>query len=312
MDDLKQNHVAEYLKTHMATPQNMMFFGPSGSGKTSMVRSFFDEYFTFHGIKYEDRNPFLLECHSVDDRGIAMIRGKLTEFVRRVRIPGKDGKRVLAWVWMDDADSLPIVSQQALRRIIENFSDHARFLFCANGPDPFIEPLQSRCVIFQFLPVNINLVSNTILQKSFKELKLTESAKTWMMCMAMGNVRLYVRFLEILKCAKLDFVEAGDIQTIVNAPPVMKLQELGTAALSNNRVEVARILIHLWSIGYSFEDIIYLLEIVCKLYNFFNYTESQRIYAICGEGHIAMIMNKTRLLDAIAIFTSQKLSSEIN
>jgi hypothetical protein len=32
--------------------------------------------------------------------------------------------------------------------------------------------------------------------------------------------------------------------------------------------------------------------------------ETQRLFLKCGEGHVAMILNKTRLLDALAVFTA--------
>jgi hypothetical protein len=46
------------------------------------------------------------------------------------------------------------------------------------------------------------------------------------------------------------------------------------------------------------------MEIVCRIYDFFTPEETQRLYLKCGEGHVAMILNKTRLLDALAVFTA--------
>ena len=53
-----------------------------------------------------------------------------------------------------------------------------------------------------------------------------------------------------------------------------------------------------------FYNIVYLMEIVCRIYNFFSPEETQKLYLKCGEGHVAMILNKTRLLDALAVFTA--------
>jgi hypothetical protein len=46
------------------------------------------------------------------------------------------------------------------------------------------------------------------------------------------------------------------------------------------------------------------MEIVCRIYNFFIPEETQALYLKCGEGNVAMILNKTRLLDALAVFTA--------
>lgn len=299
MDSLvNQGHITIFLKNHIDNPPHLMFFGPPGCGKTSLTRAFLHEYLRKHGVPESEYKHYILFLNSVDDRGIGTIRGQLTEFVRRTRRYPK----VKAWVWMDDADSVPVVSQQALRRILENYEPHARFLFVASGPEPFIEPLQSRCVMLQFLPVN--LVAHTPFFRKQTNVRVSEEAESWMINMALGNARLLKLFYQMLECSGYTNVNATDVQAIVNAPPVKQLVDLGRASLSGNRVATLKALLNLWSSGYCFEDIVYLMEIVCRIYTFFSPEESQRLYLKCGEGHVAMILNKTRLLDALAVFTA--------
>jgi replication factor C subunit 2/4 len=295
---LCQDHILHFLQTHIESPPHLMFFGPPGCGKTSLSRAFIHVYLNHHGVPEAEHKNYILLLNSVDDRGIGTIRGQLTEFVRRTR----KYPHVKTWVWMDDADSVPVVSQQALRRILENYEPYARFLFVAAGPEPFIEPLQSRCVMLQFMPVNLFATKDRLKAKS--NVRISEEAHIWMISMALGNARLYKLFHMILESCGLETVGAADVQAIVNAPPVGMLEALGRAALKNDRVATLKCLLNLWSIGYCFEDIIYLMEIICRIYNFFTPEETQRLYLKCGEGHVAMIMNKTRLLDALAVFTA--------
>lgn len=299
MDTLvSQDHIVYFLRQHIKNPPHLMFFGPPGCGKTSLARAFIHEYLSLHGVPESEHKDYILLLNSVNDRGIGTIRGQLTEFVRRTRrYPSAK-----AWVWMDDADSVPIVSQQALRRILENYEPYARFLFVAAGPEPFIEPLQSRCVMLQFMPVNLVLH-----KKHFRvnpAISISDEAEAWLITTALGNARLYKLYHQMLEASGQSTFTAADVQAIVNAPPVNQLEKLGRAILSKNKVETLKALLSLWSAGYCFEDIIYLLEIVCRIYTFFTPEETQELYLRCGEGHIAMIMNKTRLLDALAVFTS--------
>jgi len=304
---LGQEHIVEYLKDHITNPFHLMFLGPSGTGKTFISRLFLKDYLDKLGVLPKDRDIYILQLKSTDDRGIAMVRNRLAEFVKRVR-PNKDAK---AWVWLDDADSLPIVSQQALRRILERYENHARFLFCANGPEPFIEPLQSRCTILQFLPVNLIQHGNEILRRQNPNLKLSQDAMIWLVSMSLGNARLYQHYLQTL-CVSVgtaNIIEASEAQSIVNAPPTELLRDLGFATLANDRVNVIRYFLKLWSAGYSFEDIISFLETICRTYSFYYPEEAQKIYAICGEGHIAMILNKVSFLDTITVLTGGSVTN---
>jgi replication-associated recombination protein RarA len=293
-----QDHIINFLKNHIDNPPHLMFLGPPGCGKTSMSRAFIHAYLTKNAVPEEEHKNYILLLNSVDDRGIGTIRGQLTEFVKRTRRYPK----VKAWVWMDDADSVPVVSQQALRRILEIYEPYARFLFVAAGCEPFIEPLQSRCVMLQFMPVN--LIMNKVFFRKQSKIKVSEEAESWMISMALGNARLYKLFNQVLESSGLTQVTGQDVQAIVNAPPVNQLQQLGYAALEGNRTQTLKILLNLWSAGYCFEDIIYLMEIICRIYSFYTPEQTQQLFLKCGEGHVAMILNKTRLLDALAVFTA--------
>lgn len=304
---LGQEHIVEYLKDHIKKPFHLMFLGPPGTGKTFISRLFIKDYLDSMGILPKDRDIYVLQLKSTDDRGIAMVRNRLAEFVKRVR----PNKEAVAWVWLDDADSLPIVSQQALRRILERYEAHARFLFCATGPEPFIEPLQSRCTILQFLPVNLIRHGSEILKRQNSNLRLSPEAMSWLISMSLGNARLYQHYLQTL-CVSVgtkNVIEATEAQSIVNTPPVELLRDLGYASLANDRTGVVRNFLKLWSAGYSFEDIIAFLETICKTYSFYLPEDAQRIYSLCGEGHVAMILNRISFLDALVVLTGGSVTN---
>ena len=97
-------------------------------------------------------NPYdteiFLWLRSDVDRGIKTIREKLADFTRGA--PKKRG--ILRWVIIDDADTLPEVSQQALRRPMEQYAHLTCFLFIAKNMECLIHALQSRCQPVCFSP----------------------------------------------------------------------------------------------------------------------------------------------------------------
>jgi len=89
--------------------------------------------------------PVLL--HNSDERGIDVVRERIKTFARftdrREGIPYR-------LVILDESDEMTADGQTALRRIMEENSEHTRFILVCNYSSGIIEPLQSRCAIFRF------------------------------------------------------------------------------------------------------------------------------------------------------------------
>jgi len=159
--------------------------------------------------------------------------------------------------------------------------------------------------------VNLIQHGSEILRRQNPNLKLSPDAMNWLITMALGNARLYQHYLQTL-CVSVgtaDTIEASEAQSIVNAPPVALLRDLGYATLAGNRALVVQNFLKLWTAGYSFEDIIAFLETICRTYSFYMPEDAQKIYTICGEGHVAMILNRVSFLDAITVLCGGSVSN---
>lgn len=109
-------------------------------------------------MEYEN---LVLKLNFSDNRGIDIIRTKVKEFCRKKNKSNRFQIKVLI---LDEADSLTESAQEALRRIMEKFSETSRFILICNFPSKIIEPIQSRCTIFIFKYPNFQELLNFIVK----------------------------------------------------------------------------------------------------------------------------------------------------
>ena len=91
-----------------------------------------------------------------DERGIAVVREKIVNFASSqglydMMATGKNApKRQIKLIILDEADAMTKDAQNALRRIIEKYTDSTRFCIICNYLSKIIPALQSRCTRFIF------------------------------------------------------------------------------------------------------------------------------------------------------------------
>ena len=114
---------------------NMLLSGTAGLGKTTVARALCNtldlDYIIINGS---------------EEGNIDTLRGKIKQFASTVSLQG--GYKV---VILDEADYLnPQSTQPALRGFIEEFSNNCRFILTCNFKNRIIEPLHSRCGVYEF------------------------------------------------------------------------------------------------------------------------------------------------------------------
>ena len=126
---------------------NMMFSGSAGVGKTTVARALCNEL---------DLDYMII--NGSEDGNIDTLRGKIKQFASTVSLHG--GQKV---VILDEADYLnPQSTQPALRGFIEEFSSNCRFILTCNFKNRIIDPLHSRCSIYEF-----NLGNKAVMAQAF-------------------------------------------------------------------------------------------------------------------------------------------------
>ena len=116
---------------------NLILSGSAGVGKTSaamvLCKSLNCDYIIING--------------SDEGRNIDTVRTTLNQFCSSVSMTG-NRKAII----MDEADYMnPDSVQPALRGFIEKFGNNVSFIFTCNYPNRIIEPIHSRCAVFDFI-----------------------------------------------------------------------------------------------------------------------------------------------------------------
>jgi len=119
---------------------HLLFAGPAGTGKSTLALVVVRELF---GENWRDN---YLELNASDERGINVVREKVKNFAKTKSL----GNVPFKIIFLDEADALTPEAQQALRRIMENYSSSCRFILSCNYSSKIIDPIQSRCAIFRF------------------------------------------------------------------------------------------------------------------------------------------------------------------
>jgi DNA polymerase III delta prime subunit len=114
---------------------NMLFTGTAGLGKTTVAKALCNEL----DLDY-------IVINGSEEGNIDTLRGKIKQFASSVSLQG--GVKV---VILDEADYLnPQSTQPALRGFIEEFANNCRFILTCNFKNRIIEPLHSRCGVYEF------------------------------------------------------------------------------------------------------------------------------------------------------------------
>merc|ERR1712156_24659 len=204
---------------------HLLFYGPPGTGKTSTILACAKEIYPQKLF-----NSMVLELNASDDRGIGIVRGQILNFASTRTIFNSGYKLVI----LDEADAMTNDAQNALRRIIEKFTDNVRFCLIGNYLSKIIPALQSRCTRFRFGPLGKEQILPR-LEHVCKEEKIDidEEGKESLMRLAQGDMR---KVLNILQSCNMAFgkVTEDNVYTCVGHPLRSDITNIANWALNED------------------------------------------------------------------------------
>ena len=162
-DVIQQDKIIQMLTSSLNQNDlpHLLLHGPSGTGKTSTILALGRELYgpeLFH--------KRVIELNASDDRGINAVRQKIKDFAKTAIQPRPEGYPYpcppYKIIVLDEADSMTIDAQSALRKTMEDHSSVTRFCFICNYISRIIEPISSRCAKFQFQALGNELMAGKL------------------------------------------------------------------------------------------------------------------------------------------------------
>ena len=244
-----QEETVERLKAYVKAKNipHLMFSGSPGTGKTTSAIALAKDLYG------EDWRANFQELNASDERGIAVVRGKIKEFAR-VGTTAAEGFKI---IFLDEADALTHDAQAALRRTMEKYTNTTRFVLSCNYSSKIIDPIQSRCAVFRFKPLTPEQVKKYIRRIATEEkVEITPDGVDALVFVAKGDLRKTVNTLQVA-AALGGKVDAESIYKTTSTAKPEEVKRLLETALKGDFMAARSILDELLiEYGLSGEDVI--------------------------------------------------------
>ena len=182
----------EYVRTKHIP--NMTISGMQGIGKTLLVKCFahdlgFIDYIDGKQVDLIPGQFYLMNASA--DRSIDMVRTTMKRLSQKPTIDG-----IPRLIVLDEFD-YKHDAQGAMKSLMQECSENARFIILCNSPEDIIEPIISRCPLEIAQPLTLDNIKTLVerIQK-VKQFKITPEAIEHLFKITQGDMRIFIGKLQ--------------------------------------------------------------------------------------------------------------------
>ncbi len=280
---------------------NLILCGSSGLGKTSSMYAMAKTM-----LKGQYRKASL----SIDtyEAGIDTVRNNIKVFCQqKADLPLGVYKLIL----IDEADSMTTAAQQALRTIMEDYSNNVRFIFTINTLSGIIDSLQSRCVIYYYHGLTYDDISERLKYISQKEnIRCDDSAYELIALSSQGDLRTAINYLESVAALHSN-ITVDDVSKLCDIPPLIQLETVLDHCRNGQLDDATSLLGNLFDLGYCAMDIYITITCAFKIIDFGSNLEQKHYFMKCISERALNIQtckdSKLQIYGLIALLCKMKI-----
>lgn len=169
---------------------NLLLYGPPGTGKTTTIINLINKY---QEMNNEKNRGLIIHLNASDERGIDIIRNQINQFVNSKTLFTKGMKFVI----LDEVDYMTKNAQQALKYLLQNYSNNVRFCLICNYISRIDEGLQN-----EFLRLRFNQLPDEKIIEFLKnitkkeEIKIDDQSLKKIQEMFKSDIRSMINYLQ--------------------------------------------------------------------------------------------------------------------
>jgi DNA polymerase III delta prime subunit len=222
---------------------NLLFYGPPGTGKTTTIINLINAYQEKINKKNKD---LIIHLNASDERGIDIIRNQINFFVNSKPLFHTGMKFVI----LDEVDYMTKNAQQALRYLLQNYSNNVRFCLICNYISKIDEGLQNEFIRLRFnqLPKNdiIKFLTNISL---LENLNMSQKSLSCIQKLYKSDIRSMINFMQ----SNQDIVKLQPEESNIYIIDNEVWDNLIDKLLKREKLEKLNVLVQVISIQYNID-----------------------------------------------------------